>query len=662
MEKQQIKKRPLISAFSVYSLSSNKPKRGKKDPIKSSSVSDIKQKASSSKENLNKSEIKKRSFIRNLSGNAAISFKRHSIKKRKKTKELIEQLASEPVSSIELSTSQSLIGCDEALKSEAKKKQVLKANSAINLNSSHDNAFSGSPKKTSSDSDQVHLQSKSETTVAKNTENKQQEKKGVTQTKRNTSYTTVSKKASSIPKMPFPEGDSERDGKILFEWLIHPYLSKNFFANIWEKKPLLVLRHIKDYAEGLFSSEELNRILKENNVRYDVNLDITTYTNGVRETHNIDGRAFPNVVWDYYNNGCSVRLKNPQSFSKPVWRLCSTLQEYFKSMVGANVYLTPPGTQGFAPHYDDIEAFVLQLEGKKHWTLYNPRSEDETLPRYSSKNFDQSEIGDEIFRTTLGPGDLLYFPRGFIHQARSLPDEHSLHITISTYQKNSWADFMEELVPAALNKAIAEDLDFRKGLPIDYLTNLGIQNSDKDTARRREILEQVATMMRRLADYVDADAAADARGVSFLHDALPPVLNDGEQRRCVIGADVHVTSSGKPSACLCEINLSTKIRVMRKNALRLCASANDGSDENLVVRVHHSLHNSRVYHEEEEKFFELPVEFAPSVELLIHSYPSYVSVKELPLESDKEKINLAISLFEKGVLFTEKPIKMVDSI
>ena len=36
-------------------------------------------------------------------------------------------------------------------------------------------------------------------------------------------------------------------------------------------------------------------------------------------------------------------------------------------------YLTPPGTQGFAPHYDDIEAFILQLEGKKHWKLYNPR-------------------------------------------------------------------------------------------------------------------------------------------------------------------------------------------------------------------------------------------------------------------------------------------------
>ena len=42
------------------------------------------------------------------------------------------------------------------------------------------------------------------------------------------------------------------------------------------------------------------------------------------------------------------------------------------------------GTQGFAPHYDDIEAFVIQLEGKKHWRLYKPRNDKETLPRFSS--------------------------------------------------------------------------------------------------------------------------------------------------------------------------------------------------------------------------------------------------------------------------------------
>ncbi|EDO39117.1 predicted protein, partial [Nematostella vectensis] len=109
------------------------------------------------------------------------------------------------------------------------------------------------------------------------------------------------------------------------------------------------------------------------NVQFSRNLDVTSYKDGKRETHNPQGRAHAPVVWDFYNNGCSVRLLNPQSFSHPVWKLTSLLQEYFGCFVGANTYLTPPGTQGFAPHYDDIEAFIIQLEGKKHWRLYNPR-------------------------------------------------------------------------------------------------------------------------------------------------------------------------------------------------------------------------------------------------------------------------------------------------
>lgn len=96
----------------------------------------------------------------------------------------------------------------------------------------------------------------------------------------------------------------------------------------------------------------------------------------------------------------------------------SALQEYFGTSVGANIYLTPSGTQGFAPHYDDIEAFVLQLEGKKRWRVYSPRNESESFPRYSSGNFRDDEIGNPVIDCILEAGDLLYFPRGFIHQVK----------------------------------------------------------------------------------------------------------------------------------------------------------------------------------------------------------------------------------------------------
>ena len=70
-----------------------------------------------------------------------------------------------------------------------------------------------------------------------------------------------------------------------------------------------------------------------------------------------------------------------------------------------------PGTQGFAPHYDDVEVFILQLEGKKHWRLYEPRTDAEKLPRFSSPNFSQAEMGDPCMDVVLEAGDMLYFPR-----------------------------------------------------------------------------------------------------------------------------------------------------------------------------------------------------------------------------------------------------------
>lgn len=114
----------------------------------------------------------------------------------------------------------------------------------------------------------------------------------------------------------------------------------------------------------------------------------------------IDDETEALVMICTFQKGCSIRLLNPQTFSRNVWLLNTSLQEFFGCSVGANMYvasyvyfaskvfvifscsftpyvmvryLTPPGSQGFAPHYDDIEAFVIQLEGQKQWKLYNPR-------------------------------------------------------------------------------------------------------------------------------------------------------------------------------------------------------------------------------------------------------------------------------------------------
>ena len=60
----------------------------------------------------------------------------------------------------------------------------------------------------------------------------------------------------------------------------------------------------------------------------------------------------------------------------------------------------------------------------------------------SVANMTEEGLGKPIIDCVLEAGDLLYFPRGAIHQAMAQEDEHSLHITISTQQKNSWSDLL----------------------------------------------------------------------------------------------------------------------------------------------------------------------------------------------------------------------------
>ncbi|MGO7984355.1 JmjC domain-containing protein, partial [Rhizobium johnstonii] len=37
-----------------------------------------------------------------------------------------------------------------------------------------------------------------------------------------------------------------------------------------------------------------------------------------------------------------------------------------------NAYVTPASSQGFDPHYDTHDVFVLQVSGEKHWRVDEP--------------------------------------------------------------------------------------------------------------------------------------------------------------------------------------------------------------------------------------------------------------------------------------------------
>ncbi|KAL1138398.1 hypothetical protein AAG570_008462 [Ranatra chinensis] len=394
----------------------------------------------------------------------------------------------------------------------------------------------------------------------------------------------------------------------------------------------------------------IDELLRHNVVMYGKHVDVTSYTNGVRETLNPEGRAHPHVIWDYYSNGCSIRLLNPQYFIPSLHMLLATLQEYFGCLVGANAYLTPPNSQGFAPHYDDIEAFVYQVEGKKHWKVYKPRSVKERLPRYSSPNFSEEEVGTPVLDVILSPGDVLYFPRGFIHHAKTLPGEHSLHITISTYQKSSWCDLLEKVLPLSLKKACEMDVDFRKGLPIGYLQNAGFAHSK--AFLRKELIQGLRTFVSKLEQYIDVDSAVDQMGIQFMHDSLPPVFTEDELKCSVYNGGLVMKENGTLENYV-QPNFNTKIRLLRAYLCRFVQE--DMKLENGAVerqmRLYYNVDNSREYHGEDLQFLLIPPDMIASVHFLICAYPSFVTVNDLPCKTNEEKVLYILMTFNHHLIF-----------
>ncbi|XP_050311214.1 ribosomal oxygenase 1 [Anthonomus grandis grandis] len=457
---------------------------------------------------------------------------------------------------------------------------------------------------------------------------------------------TLKVKKKSVKSKDIKPFNPVTQGLALFKWMLDPVTPADFFKIYWEQKVLHVNRSKQEYFKDVFSTKKLDSILREFPLHYTRNIDVVVYKDGKKEVMEEEGRALPSKLWYYYETGCSIRVLNPQTYDQDVHSVISSLQEYFGTMVGANVYLTPPDSQGFAPHFDDIEAFIIQLEGSKYWKLYKPKDED-VLARDSSQNFNAKDLGPPFMEVKLNAGDVLYFPRGTIHEGHT-KEEHSLHITVSVYQHTAYADLLEHALPAALKRAARENIDFRKGLPLNYLKHLGVVNKSEKSAKRELIVKQVKSLMGKLVDYLDVDGAADQLGRKFMHDAMPPLYSKEEAENSS-KFDGDFMEMGKVYNRV-EISTETKVRLLRYYALRVVQEAD-------TSKLYFCTDNAKTYHGEEEQWMEIDDMLIPGVEMLQKSYPDFIVVDNLPIDDEAEKLSLVYSLWEHGMIVTDGPLE-----
>lgn len=145
-----------------------------------------------------------------------------------------------------------------------------------------------------------------------------------------------------------------------------------------------------------------------------------------------------------YDAGGSLVVSQFHELHAPLARFCRGLEKVFLHPVQANIYLTPPGAQGFRAHFDTHDVLVLQVSGSKSWRVWD----DIPFPSPSRATpwANQQSPAGVAHALTLNPGDALYLPRGVMHEAVAQSgDAPSLHITIG-FLEASIADMLRELL------------------------------------------------------------------------------------------------------------------------------------------------------------------------------------------------------------------------
>jgi ribosomal protein L16 Arg81 hydroxylase len=281
-----------------------------------------------------------------------------------------------------------------------------------------------------------------------------------------------------------------------FEQLIHPISLDTFFSQYWEKRPLHISRKNPHYYSGLLSVKDIDTLLQFAKPKYPrvklgrnkggFSLDLLA---GM-ETTSIQDYGVPSIqrLYDHYSKGDTLVIYKLEEYWQPLAKLCRDLAAWFSFPISSTLFLTPQNAQGFLPHFDHVDIFILQVEGSKLWRIYNTSpylSVDEKYQPLVSGDLPAPE--QEIY---LEPGDFLYVPRGCIHEVLTT-DSPSLHVAVDAYVV-TWQD----LISSALANISKQTSPFHQALPVGFLN-------------RNPLLPSLQSHLTQLLDYLSQNANAE---------------------------------------------------------------------------------------------------------------------------------------------------------
>jgi hypothetical protein len=158
----------------------------------------------------------------------------------------------------------------------------------------------------------------------------------------------------------------------------------------------------------------------------------------------------------HLREGASLIIDKVDQMYEPLTVLAQRLERSFQVPVSINMFAGWRVSRAFNLHWDDNDGLVLQVAGRKRWTIYEPTKR---YPVFGNVTQESEKPTTVAWDAILEPGDLLYIPRGYWHVAFPL-DEPTLHLNIGLAPRTG-LDIL-----AWLARRLADDERMRVDLPL----------------------------------------------------------------------------------------------------------------------------------------------------------------------------------------------------
>lgn len=255
-----------------------------------------------------------------------------------------------------------------------------------------------------------------------------------------------------------------------FERLMAPMTTEEFCDGYYKTQPLY-LPGERDRFASVMSFEILTALLKQTAVWTARNLQLVM-DKRVLEPHeyeqNAAARAAAEHAWvdfdkteAWLRQGASLVLNEIESLSPGLAAIANLLGTTPGGKVQANLYYSHRAHQAFDVHFDTHDVFALQISGEKRWRIYQRHFVDPIVHpvfKQLDRKFHYANKGAMETEVLMKPGDLIYLPSGFYHEALTETDI-SIHVT---YNASSMVGL--DVISALYEAGIHDEL-FRQSLP-----------------------------------------------------------------------------------------------------------------------------------------------------------------------------------------------------